>query len=132
MDSGSPQQDAKELLEDKDKWWDKTSLLKECYESRKRERINEDGSFMPNQKGPITSTYTADWFLWEGEGRELLGERMKMTLVRSQDRRRMLQATSHTFPSNGKVCEVDNDWIRKITKLEEKNRISATCVRHSG
>jgi hypothetical protein len=25
---------------------DKTSLLKECYESRKRERINEDDSFM--------------------------------------------------------------------------------------
>ena len=33
----------------------------------------------------------------------MLGEWMKMTSVRSQGQRRMLRATSHTFPSN--------DWI---------------------
>ena len=73
-------------MEDTDRWRDKRTLLKECYESRKREKIN-GGSFMPHQKGPITSTYTTDWFLREGEGREKLGEWMKMTSVRSQDRR---------------------------------------------
>ena len=36
--------------------------------------MNSDGSFMSHQKGPITSTYTIDWFLLEGEGRELLGK----------------------------------------------------------
>jgi len=60
---GDISEEGQELLEDTDKWRDKASLFKECYESRKRERINEDGSFLPHQKGPITSTYTADWFL---------------------------------------------------------------------
>jgi hypothetical protein len=48
--------------------------LKECYESRKRERIHEDGSFRYHQKGPITATYTADWLLRPGEYRRKLGE----------------------------------------------------------
>jgi len=94
------------------------------HESRKRGRINEDGSFMPHQKGPITSTYTADWFLREGEGRELLGEWMKMTSVRSQDqrkRRRILQTNSHTFPTNV--------WIHKIMKGIESDRCDL-CKTH--
>ena len=33
-------------------------------------------------------TFTTDWFLREREGRELLGEWMKMTSVRSQDQKR--------------------------------------------
>ncbi len=82
--------------------------LETIHESRKRQRIYEDGLFRPHQKGPITSTFTADWFLREGEGRELLGEWMKMTSVRSQDQRRMVQVNSHTFPTNV--------WIHKITK----------------
>ena len=69
---------------------------------------------MSHQKGPITSTFTVDWFLREGEGRELLGEWMKLTSVRSQDQRRMLQANSHTFPTNA--------WIHKITKKKESDR----------
>ena len=38
--------------------------------SHKRERINEDGSFMPHQKGPITSTYTTDRLVPPGGGRQ--------------------------------------------------------------
>ena len=57
-------------LEDTDRWRDQASLLKECYESRKRERIHEDGSFMHHQKGPITATYTTDWNLREGVNTE--------------------------------------------------------------
>jgi hypothetical protein len=97
-------------LQDINKWIGggaKLSLAKT--EFRKRERSKEDGSFMPHQKGPITSTFTADWFLQEGQGRELLGERMKKTAVRSQDQRRMLQANSHTFPTNA--------WIHRITQM---------------
>ena len=71
---GDISEEGQELLEDKDKWRDKASLSKACYESRKRERINEDGSFLAHQKGPITSTYTSDWFLREGEHREIPGE----------------------------------------------------------
>ncbi len=71
-------------------------------------------SLMPHQKGPITSTFTADWFLREGQGRELLGEWMKLTSARSQDQRRMLQVNSHTFPTNA--------WIHKITKGKESDR----------
>ncbi len=94
------------------------------HESRKRERINDDGVFMRHQRGPITSTFTTDWFLREGEGRELLGEWMKLTSVRSHDQRRMLQANSHTFPSN--------DWIHKITKKKESDRYDLTTLLDRG
>jgi hypothetical protein len=59
-------------------------------------------------------TFTADWFLREGQGRELLGEWMKMTSVRSEDQRRMLRANSYTFPTN--------TWIHTITKGKESDR----------
>jgi hypothetical protein len=98
------------IPQDKDNRGNEATLHGVIHESRKREGINEleDGSFMPHQQGPITSTFTGDWFLREGEGRELLGEWMKLTSVRSQDQRRMLQANSHTFPTNA--------WIHKITR----------------
>ena len=70
---GDISEEGQDLLEDKDIWGNKTTLIGVIHESRKRGRINEDGSLMPHQKGPITSTYTSDWFLWEGEGRDLLG-----------------------------------------------------------
>jgi hypothetical protein len=71
--------EGQELLEDKEIWGNETALHGAIDESRKRERSNENGLFMPHQKGPITSTITADWFLRKGQGRELLGEWMKMT-----------------------------------------------------
>jgi hypothetical protein len=77
--SGSAE--GQELLEDKEIWGNETALRGVIYDSRKRERSNEDGLFMPHQKGPITSTFTVDWFLREGQGRELLKEWMKMTAV---------------------------------------------------
>ena len=111
---GGISEEGQEVLEDRDIWTNETTLHGVIYESRKRERSNDDGVFMRHQKGPITSTFTADWFLREGEGRELLGEWMKLTSVRSQDQRRMLQANSHTFPSNV--------WIHRITKKKESDR----------
>jgi hypothetical protein len=66
--------EGQELLEDKDIWGNEIALQGAIYESRKKERSNEDGLFMPHQKGPITDTFTADWFLQEGQGRELLAE----------------------------------------------------------
>jgi hypothetical protein len=111
---GNISAEGQELLEDKDTWGNETALHGAVYESRKRERSNDDGLFMPHQKGPITFTFTADWFLREGQGREMLGEWMKMTSVRSQDQRRMLRVNSHTFPTNA--------WIHKITKGKESDR----------
>jgi hypothetical protein len=111
---GNISEEGQELLEDKEIWGNETALRGVIYDSRKRERSNEDGLFMSHQKGPITSTFTADWFLREGQGRELLGEWMKMTSIRSQDQRRMLQANSHTFPTNS--------WRHKITKDRESDR----------
>ena len=60
-------EEGRNLLEDTERWCDQASLLKECCESRKRERIHEDGSFRHHQIGPITATYTTDWNLREGE-----------------------------------------------------------------
>jgi hypothetical protein len=119
---GNTSAEGQELLEDKEIWKNETALHGSVYESRQRERSNEDGLFMPHQKGPITSTFTADWFLREGQGRELLGEWMKLTSVRSQDQRRTPRANSHTFPTNA--------WIHKITK--GKNPTDATYVGPSG
>jgi hypothetical protein len=93
---GNISEEGQEILEDRDIWGNETTLHGTIHESRKRERVNEDGLFMLHvlhQKGPITSTFTVDWFLREGEGRELLGEWMKLTSVRSQDQRRMLHIT---------------------------------------
>ncbi len=106
--------EGQELLGDKELWGNETALREVIHDSRKRERSSVDDMFMPHQKGPITSTFTEDWFLREGQGRELLGEWMKKTVVKSQDQRRMLQANSHTFPTNS--------WIRKITKDRESDR----------
>ncbi len=101
-------------MDDTDRFRDQTSLLTECHESRKRERIQEDGSFVHHQKGPITATYTADWNLREREYRRKLGEWMKSTSVRSQDQRRMMESITHSFPSNV--------WIHRITKDKESNK----------
>jgi ribonuclease HI len=111
---GNISAEGQELLEDKEIWGNETALHRAVYESRKRERSNEDRLFMPYQKGPITSTFTADWFLREGQGRELLGEWMNLTSVRSQGQRRILRTNSHTFPTNA--------WIHKITKGKESDR----------
>lgn len=73
--------EGRDLLEDKERWGNQTSFLSECHESRKRERINEDGSFKQHQKGPITSTYTGDWYHREGESRHKLGDWLKATSV---------------------------------------------------
>ena len=110
---GNISSEGQELLEDKELWGNETALRGAIHDSRKRERSNEDGVFMTHQRGPITSTFTADWFLREGQGRELLGEWMKKTAVRSQDQRRMLQANSHTFPTNS--------WRHKVTKDRESD-----------
>ena len=74
------------LLDDIELWWEKQNLLWACQNSRKKDRMNEDGTFLPHQKGATSATFTSDWCL--------------KTTVRSQDQRRMLQAITHSFPSN--------------------------------
>jgi hypothetical protein len=86
---GNISAEGQELLDDKEIWGNETALRGAIHDSRKRERSKEDGLFMPHRKGPITSTFTVDWFFREGQGRELLGEWMKKTAVRSQDQRRI-------------------------------------------
>jgi hypothetical protein len=73
-EKGGISEEGQEILEDRDIWTNETILRGVIHESRKRERNNDDGVFMRQHRGPITFTFTADWFLREGEGRELLGE----------------------------------------------------------
>jgi hypothetical protein len=123
---GGISEEGQEILEDRDIWTNETTLRGVIHASRKRERDNDDGVFMRHQRGPIISTFTTDWFLREGEGRELLGERMKLTSVRSQDQRRMLQANSHTV--HIRSCPASG-----CTRLRRKrNQTDATYVRPSG
>ena len=113
-ESDPTSEEGRNLLEDTDRWSDQVSLLRESYESRKGERINEDDTFRHHQRGSITATYTSDWGLREDEYRRKLGDCLKGTSVKSQDQRRMLQAITHSFPSNV--------WIHKITKGKESNK----------
>jgi len=102
------------LLDDTELWWDKQNLLWACHTSRKKDRMNIDGTFRLHKGGTISATFTNDWCLHKGESRDKMGEWLQKTTVRSQDQRRMIQANTHTFPSNY--------WRHKITKTKESNR----------
>ena len=39
------------LLDDMELWWDKQNLLWACHTSRKKDRMNIDGTFHPHQGG---------------------------------------------------------------------------------
>ena len=41
------------LLDDMEMWLEKQNLMWACHNSRKKDRMNEDGSFLPHQKGSI-------------------------------------------------------------------------------
>ncbi len=62
------------LLDDPELWLDRLTFSWECRASRKRDRTTEDGTFLLHKKGAITSTFTGDWLLTEGESRDKLGE----------------------------------------------------------
>jgi hypothetical protein len=62
------------LLDDPELWLDLLTFSWECHTSRKRDRTTEDGTFLQHRKGVITSTFTGDWLLTEGESRDKLGE----------------------------------------------------------
>ena len=102
------------LLDDTELWWEKQNLLWACHASRSKNRVNRDGSFVQHQIGAISSTFTSDWYLRKGESRDKMGEWLKKATVRSQDQRRMLQANTHSFPSNY--------WRNKITKGKESDK----------
>ncbi len=53
---GNISTEGQELLEDKETWGNETALREAIHNSRKRERSNVDGGFMPHQRGPITSS----------------------------------------------------------------------------
>jgi hypothetical protein len=102
------------LLDDPELWLDRLTFSWECHASRKRDRTTEDGTFLLHKKGTITSTFTGDWLLTDGESRDKLGEWLKKTQVRYQDQRRMLQSIMHCFPSNL--------WRGKITNGKESDK----------
>ncbi len=55
------------LLDDPELWLDHLTFSWKCHTSRKRDRTTEDGTFLLHKKGVITSTFTGDWLLTEGE-----------------------------------------------------------------
>ena len=62
------------LLDDMELWWDKQNLLWTCHTSRKKDRMNIDGTFHPHLGGAISATFTRDWYLYKGENRDKMGE----------------------------------------------------------
>jgi hypothetical protein len=66
------------LLDDTELCWEKQDLLRTCHTSRKKDRMNIDGTFRPHQNGRISTTFTSDWYLHKkGENREKMGECLK-------------------------------------------------------
>jgi hypothetical protein len=104
------------LLDDTEVWGEKQNLLWACHASSlgSKDRVNNDGSFVTHQIGAISSTFTSDWYLRKGDSRDKMGECLEKKTVRSQDQRRMLQANTHSFPSNY--------WRNKITKGKESDK----------
>ena len=90
--------------------------MKECYESRKRERVHDlktthSGTIRKGQSRQHTQeTGSSD----RENTEENWGNDKKGTSVNSQDQRRMLQTISNSFPSNV--------WIHRITKGKESNK----------
>jgi hypothetical protein len=73
------------LLDDTELWWEKQNLLWVCHTSRSKDRGNHDGSFRPHQHGAISSTFTSDWYLRQGESQDKsdkMGEWLKKATVR--------------------------------------------------
>ena len=64
------------LLDDSELWMDHLTFLWECA-VRKSERTTEDETFLLHNRGVITSTFTGDCLLTEGEIRDKLGEWLK-------------------------------------------------------
>ena len=62
------------LLDDPEQWMDRQTFLWKCHASRKREHTTEDDTFLLHDRGTITSTFTGDCLLTEGESRDKLGE----------------------------------------------------------
>jgi hypothetical protein len=58
------------LLDDPKLWLDHLTFSWVCHASRKRDRTTEDGTFLLHKKGAVTSTFTDDWLLTEGESRD--------------------------------------------------------------
>jgi hypothetical protein len=112
------------LLDDPELWLDHLTLSWECHTSRKRDRTTEDGTFLLHKKGDITSTFTGDWLLTEGESRDKLGEWLKKTQVRYQDQRRMLKSIIHCFPSNSQRYSI-TVWSKRYGIQQETRRCNA-------
>ena len=55
------------LLDDMELGLEKQNLVWACRNSRKKDRTNEDETFLPHQKGAISATFTSDWYLRKGE-----------------------------------------------------------------
>ena len=47
---------------------------------------------------PLTDTWTSDFLSREGEGREVIGERLRDRTVPWQAQRRLMQAVTNSFP----------------------------------
>jgi hypothetical protein len=41
-------------------WWERQNLLWASYNSRKKDRMGIDGTFLPHQTGAISATFTSD------------------------------------------------------------------------
>jgi hypothetical protein len=90
-------------------WKDKLTFLWKCHTSRKRDKTNEDGTFVKHNTGAASGKFTSDWYLQERESRDELGE---------------WQKTSVSFPRflQSITPVATNSWVRKISKGKESDK----------
>ena len=71
---GDISEEVQEILEDRDIWENETTPRGVIHDSRKRETVNEDGSFMIHRKGPITGIHVHSRLVSPGgEGTRVAG-----------------------------------------------------------
>ena len=51
----------------------KTKSFWACHNSKKKDRMNIDRSFLPHQEGSISATFTNDWYRRKGESQDKMG-----------------------------------------------------------
>jgi hypothetical protein len=80
---------------------------------------------------PLTNTWTSDFLSREGEGREVIGERLRDRTVTWQVQRRLMQTVTNSFPCGAHVHRMglrgsSDCTLPCVNELESKGRMIST------
>jgi hypothetical protein len=106
------------LLDGMELWWEKQILFWVCHNSRKKDRMNIDGTFLPHQKGAISATFTIDWYLRKGESQDKMREWFQISRSVENSPSDHTQLSIELLATQDHEGESCNYWRHKITKAK--------------